>query len=68
VTADECDAPLHGVVVNDEGQYSIWPLVLDLPAGWQLQGSTGTRAECLAVIARIWTDLVPRSARREPKV
>lgn len=55
---------LYGVVVNTEGQFSVWPLILDIPAGWQLQGTTGGRAECLAVIPEIWTDLVPRSSRR----
>lgn len=58
------NTPLYGIVVNTEGQYSVWPLGLAIPAGWQLQGTTGDRSECLAVIAELWTDLVPRSARR----
>lgn len=55
---------LFGIVVNTEGQYSVWPLGLAIPAGWKLQGTTGERAECLAVIGELWTDLVPKSARR----
>lgn len=62
--AKESNEVLCGVVVNSEGQFSVWPLVLDIPAGWHLQGTTGGRAECLAVISEIWTDLVPRSSRR----
>jgi MbtH protein len=51
------------VVRNDEEQYSIWPTDRALPAGWAAQGVTGTKAECLAHIERIWTDLRPLSAR-----
>jgi MbtH protein len=57
-------------VVNDEAQYSIWPLAHELPAGWRDAGCEGTRAECLAWIAEVWTDMRPRrvreSAERRP--
>jgi MbtH protein len=53
----------YTVVVNDEEQYSLWPLEHDLPAGWRVVGTAGTRAECLAQIERIWTDMRPRSLR-----
>jgi MbtH protein len=52
------------VVVNDEEQYSIWPAGRDLPAGWRLDGFTGTEDECLAYIDEIWTDMRPASLRR----
>ena len=51
------------VVVNDEEQYSIWPAGRDLPAGWHPVGVEGTREECLAHIAEVWTDITPRSVR-----
>ncbi|HEX8093358.1 MbtH family protein [Jatrophihabitans sp.] len=51
------------VVVNDEEQYSIWPVELAVPAGWQQIGMTGTREECVAHIDEIWTDIRPKSLR-----
>lgn len=51
------------VVVNDEGQYSVWWADRDVPAGWRITGAPGTRAECLATIEEIWTDLRPLSLR-----
>ncbi|HEX6525135.1 MAG TPA: MbtH family NRPS accessory protein [Streptosporangiaceae bacterium] len=54
----------HAVVVNDEEQYSIWPVGRDLPAGWRADGFTGTEEECLAYIDETWTDMRPASLRR----
>jgi MbtH protein len=54
----------HAVVINDEEQYSIWPQGRDLPAGWRLDGFTGTEEECLAYIDQTWTDMRPASLRR----
>ncbi|MER7402189.1 MbtH family NRPS accessory protein [Streptomyces sp. NPDC000070] len=51
------------VVVNAEEQYSVWFLERPIPAGWTDTGTTGTRDECLAHIAEVWTDLTPRSVR-----
>lgn len=51
------------VVVNEEEQYSIWPHGKDLPEGWNLADFKGSKDECLAYIASIWTDLRPLSAR-----
>jgi MbtH protein len=52
------------VVVNDEGQYSIWPARKELPAGWAQVGEPGPRDERLAYIERVWTDMTPRSLRQ----
>jgi MbtH protein len=52
------------VVVNHEEQYSIWPAGRELPAGWRAEGTEGTRAECLAHIEQVWTDMRPLSLRR----
>jgi MbtH protein len=54
----------YQVVVNDEEQYSIWPVSSPLPAGWTAVGPTGTREDCLAHIAEVWTDMRPRSLRQ----
>ncbi len=54
----------HAVVVNDEKQYSVWPVGRDLPVGWHVDGFTGTEEECLAYIDQVWTDMRPASLRR----
>ena len=54
----------YKVVLNDEEQYSIWPLDRDTPPGWSDAGFTGTKADCLAHIAHTWTDMRPLSLRR----
>jgi MbtH protein len=58
------DSLQYAVVINDEEQYSIWPEGRDLPAGWRLDGFTGTEDECLAYIDETWTDMRPASLRR----
>lgn len=57
------DQRQYHVVVNDEEQYSIWPLDSDLPPGWRTDGFSGDRASCLAHIDAVWTDLRPRGLR-----
>ena len=56
------EPPFHHVVINELGQYSIWPDGVETPRGWRATGRTGTTEECLAWIAEHWTDLRPRSA------
>ncbi|AXE75893.1 MbtH family protein [Streptomyces atratus] len=51
------------VVINGEDQYSIWPASRDLPAGWTAVGGPRSRKECLDHIARVWTDMRPKSVR-----
>jgi MbtH protein len=52
------------VVINDEGQYSIWWDGREVPAGWHFEGTCGGREECIAHIDEVWTDLRPLSLRR----
>ena len=58
------DATTWSVVVNDEEQYSIWPTVRALPAGWRAVGKTGSKAECLQQVKQVWNDMRPLSVRR----
>jgi MbtH protein len=62
---DEPDDVTYRVVVNDEAQYSIWPADREAPLGWKAAGKEGTRAECLAHIDEVWTDMRPLSLRRQ---
>ena len=52
------------VLVNGEGQYSLWPAHIDVPAGWRADGPEGSRQECLDVIEGAWTDMRPTSLVR----
>ena len=53
------------MVKNHEEQYSIWPVDRDLPAGWTEAGKQGSKAECLAHIKEVWTDMRPLSLRKQ---
>jgi MbtH protein len=55
----------YTVVVNDEEQYSIWAADRSLPLGWRETGTRGTKEQCLAHIAEVWTDMRPLSVRQQ---
>jgi MbtH protein len=61
---DDDDLTTYRVVINDEEQYSIWPLDRELPLGWRDAGTHGVKADCLAYIEQVWTDMRPLSLRR----
>jgi MbtH protein len=49
------------VLVNDEGQHSLWPSFVDVPAGWKVVHQPDSRQQCLEYIGKNWTDMRPRS-------
>ncbi|UQA94004.1 MbtH family protein [Streptomyces halobius] len=49
------------VLVNAEGQHSLWPATNDVPAGWTVALDAAPRDECLAYVEAHWTDLRPKS-------
>ena len=51
------------VLVNDEGQHSLWPEFADVPSGWTRTFGPAARADCLDHITTTWTDLRPASLR-----
>lgn len=53
----------HIVLVNEEEQYSLWPIHAKVPAGWRVVGKPGTKGECLKYVDEVWTDMRPRSLR-----
>jgi MbtH protein len=57
----EDDDGTYLVLVNDEGQYSLWPSFAEIPAGWTVAKSEDTRQPCLDYINETWTDMRPRS-------
>lgn len=58
------DNAVYTVVVNEEEQYSIWPAGRVTPLGWRDLGRVGTKADCLAYIKQVWTDMRPLSLRK----
>jgi MbtH protein len=59
------DTTIYKVVLNHEEQYSIWPNDRENPPGWFDGGKVGTKAECLAHIKEVWTDMRPLSLRKK---
>ncbi|MFI9122350.1 MbtH family protein [Streptomyces bikiniensis] len=49
------------VLVNDEGQHSLWPRFAKVPAGWTRVFGPDDRAACLRHIEEHWTDMRPKS-------
>jgi MbtH protein len=63
MSLDNINEALYSVVINHEGQYSIWPSGRDLPPGWTAVGVPSARASCLAQIEQMWSDMRPLSLR-----
>jgi MbtH protein len=59
------DKTIYKVVVNAEEQYSIWPADRENPLGWNDAGFKGQKAEALAYIEEVWTDMRPLSLRKK---
>ncbi|CAO5236483.1 MbtH family protein [Frankia sp. AgKG'84/4] len=47
------------VLVNDEGQRSLWPTFAPLPAGWRTVLADADRSSCLEHVLAHWCDLRP---------
>jgi MbtH protein len=59
------DEGVFSVLINDEGQHSLWPEFADVPAGWTTIHGPDSRAGCLEYVNANWTDMRPRSLVRE---
>jgi len=53
-----------GVLVNHEGQHSLWPSDAPIPAGWSAVFGPAGRDDCLAYVEAHWTDISPLSLAR----
>jgi MbtH protein len=53
------------VLINDEGQHSLWPVFADVPDGWEVIFGEDGRQECLDFIEANWTDMRPNSLIRQ---
>ena len=48
---------VYHVLVNDEGQHSLWPSFREVPQGWTIVHKADNRAACLDFINKNWTDM-----------
>lgn len=62
--SDREDTTIYKVVINHREQYSIWPANRENPRGWHDGGKVGRKAECLAYIEEVWTDMRPLNLRQ----
>ncbi|AEH46250.1 MbtH family protein [Parageobacillus thermoglucosidasius] len=51
------------VLINDEGQYSLWPASIAIPPGWNIAFAENTRSACLDYINAHWIDMRPNSLK-----
>ncbi|WP_433470018.1 MbtH family protein [Spirillospora sp. CA-128828] len=49
------------VLVNVEGQHSLWPAFADVPAGWTTVFGPESRSDCIGYVTANWKDIRPRS-------
>ncbi|MFE2754426.1 MbtH family protein [Actinosynnema sp. NPDC059335] len=57
---DSDDRPFY-VLVNDEGQHSLWPTFAEVPAGWTVVFGEADKQACLDYVETHWTDMRPKS-------
>jgi MbtH protein len=48
------------VLVNEEGQHSLWPDFIDVPDGWKAT-YRGNGKSCVSYVDRNWSDMRPKS-------
>lgn len=56
------------VVINAQGQYSLWPAGKPMASGWNEAGMRGERQDCLDYINEHWIDMRPRSLHEQSSV
>ncbi len=56
---------LYKVLINHQEQYSLWPDYKAVPGGWREAGKQGNKADCLAYVEQVWTDMRPLSLRQK---
>jgi uncharacterized protein YbdZ (MbtH family) len=63
----EDESANYFVLINDEGQHSLWPAFADVPNGWTVVHGEDSRKACLDYIEANWTDMRPKSLIEEMK-
>ncbi|GIH59820.1 MULTISPECIES: MbtH family protein [Microbispora] len=57
---EDPDGTYH-VLVNEEGQHSLWPAFAEVPAGWSVAKAATDRQSALDYVTANWTDMRPAS-------
>jgi MbtH protein len=57
---DDPDGRFYALI-NDEGQYSLWPTFAEVPSGWEIAFGEDSRQACLDYVEKEWTDMRPKS-------
>lgn len=57
----------YHVLINGEGQHSLWPTFIKVPDGWTIAHNSDSRAACLEFIRQNWTDMRPKSLIEQMK-
>jgi MbtH protein len=55
------------VLVNEEGQHSLWPARIRVPDGWDIVHTTDSRSGCVDYVEANWTDMRPNSLIRSER-
>ncbi|MBI3435002.1 MAG: MbtH family protein [Proteobacteria bacterium] len=58
---------VYHVLINEEGQHSLWPSFVPVPQGWTIILKSDTRAACIEYMDKNWTDLRPKSLIEQMK-
>lgn len=61
---DDPDAQ-YLVLVNHEGQHSLWPQFAKIPEGWVSRFGPASRGDCLDYVEHHWRDMRPTTLVRE---
>ncbi|WP_280235569.1 MbtH family protein [Nocardia cyriacigeorgica] len=60
---DDDNAPFY-VLINDEGEHSLWPTFATVPGGWTIAHGPSPRTTCLDYVETHWLDMRPASLIR----
>ncbi|MFH4354374.1 MAG: MbtH family protein [Neisseriaceae bacterium] len=63
---DDENANFH-VLINEEEQYSLWPVFAIVPDGWTIVLENRPRRDCMAFVDEHWKDIRPKSLREALK-
>lgn len=54
----------YAVLRNAGSQYSLWPVSVDVPPGWEVVLGEAPRPDCVSYIEKTWRDMRPNGAER----
>lgn len=50
-------------LINNQGQYSLWPCNKNIPSGWKKIIEPDTKTNVLGKIEELWADMRPNSLK-----